>query len=343
MLFFTASSLGNLLSNSSSAAFAALGAKLLAGGQAFSSLHGTTDGNAIIATSFMRRMEAPGTWLTLTFMLVLIWGMCSSDVKKEEIIPSGHKELKEQNPRIKAEYFVLFLVLVGVGLTLFPEYFYLRDDFGTRMNTIFKFYFQTWMFWGIAAAFGTVVLWSELKRWKHTLFSIGWIVIILAALVYPCAMLINKTNSLRPTQWTLDGNAYFKLFHPDDALAINWLKEQPMNIVSEAVGGSYTEYARVSEQTGFPTVIGWPGHESQWRGGATEMGSRQQDIKTLYETDDWLKAETIIAEYNIHYIFVGYLENTTYKVSLSKFNTNLKVVYQNQTVTIYQVPDEVKG
>jgi uncharacterized membrane protein len=38
---------------------------------------------------------------------------------------------------------VLLLVLLGAGLTLAPEFVYLRDQFGTRMNTIFKFYFQT--------------------------------------------------------------------------------------------------------------------------------------------------------------------------------------------------------
>jgi uncharacterized membrane protein len=38
-------------------------------------------------------------------------------------------------------------------LTLAPEFVYLRDGFGTRMNTVFKLYYQTWLFWGIASAF----------------------------------------------------------------------------------------------------------------------------------------------------------------------------------------------
>ena len=57
------------------------------------------------------------------------------------------------NHRFEAniDLFIALLVLLGCGLTLFPEFFYLRDQFATRMNTIFKFYFQAWITWGIAA------------------------------------------------------------------------------------------------------------------------------------------------------------------------------------------------
>jgi len=343
MLFFTASALGAQMVHSSNSLLSAIGGKLLVGGQAFSGLHGSTDGAAVVMASLTRRLTAPGTWLTLTVMLFLLWGVLTSDIQNEADLTAAAAELEiPASPKLKSETFVLFMVLVGVGLTLFPEYFYLRDQFGSRMNTIFKFYFQTWMFWGIAAAFATTVLWQELKKWRQTFFTIVWTLIIAAAFVYPCLMLLNKTNSFKPQQWTLDGNAYITTYHSDEALAMNWLKNQPMGVISEAVGGSYTEYARVSEQTGLPTVLGWPGHEYQWRGGYSEVGNRQQDIKTLYETSNWIEADTIIAHYDIRYIYIGYLENSTYHISLNKFDQNLKVIYQNQTVTIYEVPAEFR-
>jgi uncharacterized membrane protein len=327
---------GNLLINS-------IGQKLIYGGQLLSGLLGPNDGVADVLLSLSRRITQPGTWLTLTFMLVLLWGLLSSGIPTEAKVTKEASEGKIQDkPRLKAETFVLFMVLIGVGLTLFPEYFYLRDQFGSRMNTIFKFYFQTWLFWGMAAAFASVVLWSELKSWKHSLFTLSWLLLIGSALVYPSLMILNKTNSFQPQTWTLNGNAYIQNYRPDEALAMDWLKTQSQGIISEAVGGSYSEYARVSEQTGFPTVLGWWGHESQWRGGNTEIGSRQQDIKNLYESVNWVEAETIIDKYDIQYIYVGYLENTTYQVSLTKFDQNLKVVYQNQSVTIYEVPQEFR-
>ena len=347
MAMFLADPLGQSLFTSTNGLIASIGAKLMAGGQAFYGVHGTSDGSAVFLLSLTRRLASPGTWITLTILLLLLWGMLSSDVRRERALPVDAVEEQDQfstgqGVQLKAEHFVLLLALVGAGLTLFPEFFYLRDQFGTRMNTIFKFYFQTWVFWGITAAFATVVLWNELKKWRHTLFTIAWVVVIAAALIYPAVMLLNKTNSFRPQQWTLDGNAYLQASIPDEVLAMNWLQGQTTGVIVEAVGDSYSDYARVSEHTGFPTVLGWRGHELQWRGGATEMGNRQQDVQTLYETSDWTKASAIIAQYNIRYIYVGNLETSSYHVSAAKFDQYLKVVYQNQTVTIYEVPDEYR-
>ncbi len=70
-------------------------------------------------------------------------------------------------------------------LTVFPEFFYLRDQFGTRMNTIFKFYFQAWIFWGIAAAAGSAILFRQLRGWRSTAFQVLWIVTILAGYGLP--------------------------------------------------------------------------------------------------------------------------------------------------------------
>jgi len=343
LMIFSANNLGSNLVQSNNAVLSAVGQKLLQGGQAFAGLHGTTDGNSIVLLSLQRRITEPGTWITLAVLLVLIWGFLTLTVMREDqVIQEKSGEGGHPVIDLKAETFVLFLALMGLGLTLFPEYFYLRDVFGSRMNTIFKFYYQAWMFWGITAAFATVVLWNELKKWKNALFTALWVVVIGSSLVYPSLMVANKTNSFKPQTWTLNGNAYINLYRPDEDLAMNWLKTQSKGTIVEAVGGSYSEYARVSEQTGFPAVLGWPGHEGQWRGGYTEVGSREQEIKTLYETINWNEAQTIISKYSIRYIYIGYLENSTYTVSTKKFDDNLKVVYQNNSVVIYEVPEQLR-
>ncbi len=107
--------------------------------------------------------------------------------------------------------------------------------------------------------------------------------------------------------------------------------------MAEAIGGSYSGYARVSTLTGQPTLLGWPGHESQWRGGYEEQGSRQGDVETLYATNDWTLAETIISRYNIRYIFVGNLERGE-PLQEEKFQNHLRVAFQQGNVTIYEMP-----
>ncbi len=120
--------------------------------------------------------------------------------------------------------------------------------------------------------------------------------------------------------------------------AVEWLKSAPAGVIAEAVGGSYSEFARIGTQSGQPTVLGWPGHESQWRGGVKEMGSRQSDLERLYRTNDWTEAQQILHQYNVRYVFIGSLERNVYRVNENKFKRFLQPVFQQGQVAIYEVP-----
>jgi uncharacterized membrane protein len=89
--------------------------------------------------------------------------------------------------------------------------------------------------------------------------------------------------------------------------------------------------------TGLPTVLGWPGHEVQWRGGAEEIGSRESDISILYSTDLWDEAQRVIDQYEIDYIYVGPLERSTYVIVENKFSSHLSTIYENSEIRIYSV------
>ena len=49
--------------------------------------------------------------------------------------------------------FVMLLIGMGLCLALFCEFFYLKDNFYVRINTVFKLYYQAWTLWSIAAAY----------------------------------------------------------------------------------------------------------------------------------------------------------------------------------------------
>ena len=57
--------------------------------------------------------------------------------------------------------FALLLAAAGIGLVLAPELLYLHDSFGTRMNTVFKFWYQAWLLLACGAAVGIA---SALRR-----------------------------------------------------------------------------------------------------------------------------------------------------------------------------------
>jgi uncharacterized membrane protein len=86
--------------------------------------------------------------------------------------------------------------------------------------------------------------------------------------------------------------------------------------------------------------LGWDFHEIQWRGGSELQGSRKGDIQRLYQSRSWEEAREVIDRYQISYIYVGWLEETTYSpISVDKFELNMQTIYQTSEVTIYAMPD----
>jgi uncharacterized membrane protein len=219
-----------------------------------------------------------------------------------------------------------------------PDFVYLSDNFGYRINTVFKFYYQAWIVLSLASAYGTVVLLRRLRGFVNVIFSVIIVLVLIVGLVYPIFGFLTKTNNFKPVNgYTLDDFDRVQRENPDEAAAILWLRSAPDGIEAEAIGGSYSAFARISIYTGLPTVLGWPGHEGQWRDYSLQ-GSREQDIKTLYTTADWNAAHDIITRYNIRYIYIGSLERSTYHVNEDKFSRFLKPVFQQGLVTIYEVP-----
>lgn len=363
---------------------------------------------ALLWAALLARLKSPGTWLTLLAMMTLILSLMMKKPGEASDSSSAHHQ-----PR-QVDWFVLILVLWGVLLTLGVEFVYLRDNFGARMNTIFKFYYQTWLLWSLAAGYVIASLWQRVKNWKigeDVLFALnavvflagmfitvdpkiqeklpalqtGWgglafgsqvldwifavwavftliwlitllmrrkwlwaarVVILVSVLVccaYPVIAINGRTEGFSPYfGFTLDGEDYFRRYYPDEMDAVDFLRQADLGVLVESIpqgGGSYTGYARVSMFSGMPAVLGWVGHELQWRGGAEEIGSRQSDIETLYRTADWGETLQIIQRYNIRYIFVGGLERGTYTVNETKFQENLTVVFMKNDVVIYEVPE----
>jgi len=192
-----------------------------------------------------------------------------------------------------------------------------------------------WILFAIAGAYAVAnIIFAKSRRMKLTLtFAALWVICV--GLVYPLYGIIDKTNSFRNIEWSLDGNLFYERVYPLEMEAIDYLGTLPYGTVAEAVGGSYSGYGRVSRLSGYPTVLGWTGHELQWRGGIAEMGSRESDIKLLYESEAWETAMWVLDEYSIEYVFVGSLERGAYQVREQKFAENLKVVFQNEDAVIY--------
>ncbi len=311
----------------------------------------------LFSEALLRRFQNIGGWGTLFILLSLTLASIHHLVPQknwgnDEILNINVDEKKEQDQNLNnVNLFILLLILWGTLLVITPEFVYLRDLFGWRINTIFKFYYQTWLYWSIAAAYISIYLLTNLRRYWRRLFEFFLIINLFIALIYPVLSLWSKTNGFRTNRWTLDGTAYMQSSSYDEMQAIEWLQSAPHGVIAEAVpetGGSYTQYARVSTISGKPAVLGWVGHENQWRGKSDALGTRQEDLYRLYCSRDWEIAQEILNRYNIRYIFVGPLERSTYipgspacpvGIMENKFDRYLNPVYQQGSVIIYENPD----
>lgn len=311
--------------------------------QAISDLFGEANIREAVPIVLGLRILGAGLPVLLTLMLTAAIGWLLTWVRTEKLAEEQSRQPLSLLP------FVAVLILTGTLLALGPEFVYLRDLFGSRMNTIFKFYYQVWVMWSLAAAFGVWWLMQSLRPVGKVLFAAGVTAVLAMGLVYPPLATATITENWKGTVTDANGDRYPTLNgmtymmngnRADDYAAIQWLNENVKGrpVIVEAVGGSYTEFGRVSVHTGLPTVLDWPFHEQQWRGNADPLGSRESDVRTLYSSPTWTEeVKAIMDRYDIQYVYLGQLERDAYgQAGLAKFARSMRMVYQSGGVAIYE-------
>jgi len=298
------------------------------------SAFGGSDGNMMVRV-LQHRLAHPLTPLLLTALIVTtLAGLLPRPPASEDEPPAP--------PISAATGFALLLVVTGAMLTLGSEFVYLRENFGQRLNTIFKFYYAAWVLWAVAGAYAAHVLLTQRGRAVQVALGGLLALLVLVGMVYPALAIPSKAaeSSAPPT---LDGIDYIRRERPGDYAAIEWLRAnaEPDAIVLEAVGGAYSDYGRVASTTGLPTLLGWANHERQWRGDRYDefAGTREQDIREIYNTQSPRRAQELLEQYGVTYVFVGSLERDPSFASpagIAKFDRFLTPVYQANGVTIYR-------
>jgi YYY domain-containing protein len=315
--------------------------------------------DALLA-SIKARLTNPWLMLMLTALLALVLANVGGLLKKRAEPKASQAELAAWLSRISSDSFVFILLFTGLALTLVVEFFYLRDGFGTRMNTVFKFYFQAWIMLGCAGAYGVWWLLDHLRRPVGRIaFAIGAVVLIGLGMVYP-AMAIPTRDAGFAGPANLDGASSIAQANPDDWAAIQWLDANAekgfpagtVPVILEAPWyGSYNYDGRISVFTGFPTVLGWAGHEGQWRGNYDEQSIREPDIATIYSTSNSQTMLDLLHKWNVDYVILGdperqYIQNVckqsgagcTLSTALRKFDQALEPVFSQGQTAIYKVP-----
>jgi YYY domain-containing protein len=313
----------------------------------------------------IRMPAGPWTFLFISLLVaaILFWYVrttlkpVTTEARPGDRARHEERALDVVSPSLR---FVLLLAFVGLMLVFSVEFVYLRDAFGTRMNTVFKFYFQAWALLGVVAAFGvyyvvdhrsedafrsadafrSVAVDEARSGGGAGRFAFGslFAVLVIAGLLYPLAASLSRTGGFAGPA-TLDGLAFVARERPEEYAVVRWLNENVAGhpVIVEAVRGSFAyEYARVSSRTGLPAVMGWTGHEGQWHGLYDEIGRREQDVNLLYggSVQD---ARRLLDQYDVTYVVVGYLERADFPNAAAKFERFMDVAFREGDTIIFKV------
>ncbi len=295
-----------------------------------------------IGHAFAKRLRVrPWEWVAVGLFAVLSIALGFPLLMIVPLLVLGWGLLGKSRP---AEAFALLLLMLALLLAWGCEVVYLRDIFESRMNTVFKFYYQVWMMLAIAGAWSVgEVLRTHLRRSLPRLaWALPLALLLAGGLVYPSAALQMALREARP--WNLDGLAYMQQSYPGDYAGVRWLQDNaaPDAVVLETVGSDWGYAGRVSAATGRPTLLGWDGHELQWRGGQpaalAEITPRAEAARRIYKTDNPAEARQLLAQYEVSYVFIGSQELSAYPPeSLAKFAQLGTLVFEAPGVQIYRV------
>lgn len=296
-------------------------------------------------------------WLALIVTGAFLFGMALTGVLFVLLVVALLIGLhRDRSPE---DCLLAFLFATGLALAIGTEQVAIDGDIG-RMNTVFKFYEQIWVLWGVASAVAVVRIRERLAkvgtRWVRSTWTALFVAFLVMTAVYPVlgtiARVSNRFNTnLAPT---LDGTAYMNGAvyvddnHPlhlrSDEEAIVWLQDHVDGtpVILEGNRPIYRWGSRISIYTGLPTVIGWDWHQTQQRWGYQDLvKERLDDVQRMYDDPSPDLTMAMLRTYHVKYVIDGELEQSFYPSARQKFDSMvgkyLSVVYDRDGVRIYQV------
>ena len=288
--------------------------------------------------------EAGKCQISKPWMHMILWGFFYFGVLGYLRFILRFKDLMKS----PVDKFMLLIIVLSIGLLWAPEIIYIRDIYPAhfRANTMFKLGYQAYMMLSLVVGYTIVKLIFNFKhRLSKTIYTAILLLMTFVVLIYPLFGINSYYNGLTNYK-ELYGLGWLMERYPEDYNGVIWLDMRADKlcaaaagkcpVVLEAVGDSYTTYARVSSNTGLPTVLGWPVHEWLWRGSYDEAGKRRVEVETMYTSKDLTEVKRLLERYAVEYVFVGQLEREAYpKMIESNFDQLGNVVYSSGDTRIY--------
>lgn len=277
------------------------------------------------------------------------------------------------------DLFVGILVFVGGAILAGTQVIYLKDFLQGgdwyRMNTLFKFFIQVWVLWGVAAAVAVPRILAGAsgveqgapatsvdhapRPWRPV-WTGALALLLVAGLAYPVwgtpARSDQRFPGWRPDFGTLNGLDFMRqgvYYWPDssnpielryDWEAIQWILANIRgNLV--LVESATTEYyraggTRVASLTGLSSPVGMHAGEQRY---GEDVGRRSAWLNEFWSTPEVERTLEQIRELDVSLIYVGQLERHQHPEGVAKLERMaarglLQPIYTNPRATLYAVP-----
>ena len=237
-----------------------------------------------------------------------------------------------QRWRSSETVFWLLLGVLGLGLSMGIEFFYIKEGWSEpshRWNTIFKFNLQVWHYLSIFAAISLLYCWRAVKpvgvrinsafvvlsrTGLVSLIVLFWLVTLPFAVIGP--ILVTKTVGAidrdgKGVQPSLDGLAWLQKEAYSAYAGIQWFNRfvpgSPAIVELFDNDHAYQSMSRFCSNTGLPGILGWPNHIRE-RKHSPEVDIRNGDIQKIYTSNDRKEVYSLLGQYNVEYLVFSDLE-----------------------------------
>jgi uncharacterized membrane protein len=245
----------------------------------------------------------------------------------------------------------LGIVAATSALVLTAELVQVAVSFGSRWNAVFKFWYGGWVLLSIAGgvAIGEVIdRLAPRRAGPPVLAAVGVLATLYAgSLLYAPVATISRAREAQSVG--LDALAYLDAADAAKAEAARWAQANlgASDVLLEAVGENYSTGNMVSALSGVPTLLGWPGHQCDWRGDVAEcrehgqtadIAARRVDVDRIYSEGSTERGLEVAQARGVTYVYLGREEAQQFGANVAERFAGWPVRFERDGVRIVEVP-----
>ena len=180
--------------------------------------------------------------------------------------------------QVRRQRISLLLVTLLAALLLGSELFYVDDPMSgqfNRFNSTLKWW--SWIYPAILLGLGSILLGAG--RWWRGIT----VVLLLLVASFSIDMAAYWFYADKSAMGKLTGN-YWLTQDPVDKQILSWLTVAPQGVVLEGLGaeGAYAPTSAMALFASKPSAVGWPNHETLWRGNPSYINANADQARAFY-------------------------------------------------------------